>query len=101
LLSCLTGIGMGIFTSVNWAWATELVPSAEAGKYLGLSNLATAGSAAVSRLLGPFIDLANAHFPNSGYTMLFVLAAIGAFAGLFLTLRIPETRSPHTAITPQ
>ena len=91
-LAGVIGLGMGIFTSVNWAWATDLVPPAEAAKYLGLSNLATAGSAATSRLLGPFIDLINSHKPNAGYEMLFVMATLSALAGLIATLYVPETR---------
>ena len=96
-LGCLIGLGMGIFTSVNWAWATDLVPAGQAGKYLGLSNLATAGSAAVSRLLGPFIDLVNARVLNGGYVMLFALAALVVFLGLLTTLGIPETRPARGA----
>jgi MFS family permease len=96
-IGALIGLGMGIFSSVNWAWATDLVPRSEAGKYLGLSNLATAGSAATSRLFGPFIDLANAQHANAGYLMLFVLAAAGAFVALVLTTAIPETRPPARA----
>ena len=92
LVGCLIGLGMGIFSSVNWAWATDLVPSGEAGKYLGFSNLATAGSAAVSRLMGPLIDLVNGFSPNAGYTMLFLLTTAGAIAAIIVTLRITDVR---------
>ena len=91
-VGCLIGLGMGVFATVNWAWATDLVPASEAGKYLGLSNLATAGSAATSRLLGPVIDLVNARTPYSGYTMLFALAAVSVLVGMWTALRIRETR---------
>jgi MFS family permease len=91
VLGCVIGIGMGVFSCVNWAWATDLVPAAEAGKYLGFSNLATAGSAATSRLMGPLIDLLNNWMPNAGYSALFVIATVGALVGLLLTLGIPET----------
>lgn len=89
-LAAFIGLGMGVFASVNWAWATHLAPANEAGKYLGLSNLATAGSAAVARLLGPAIDLANSWSPNTGYLSLFALAALSATVGLVITLSIPE-----------
>lgn len=82
LLGSLIGLGMGAFASVNWAWATDLVPKTEAAKYLGWSNLATAGSAAVARLVGPVIDLINAWTPNNGYTAIFVLATLGVLGGL-------------------
>ena len=100
VLGCFIGLGMGMFSSVNWAWATDLVPASEAGKYLGLSNLATAGSAAASRLLGPFVDLINARVPSGGYVMLFALAAVAALICLIVTLTIPETRQPPGALQP-
>ncbi|MBC7238690.1 MAG: PucC family protein, partial [Chloroflexi bacterium] len=94
------GVGIGIFSCVNWAWATDLVPAAEAGKYLGLSNLATAGSAAVARLLGPAIDSVNHFFPKAGYSLVFLLAAASAFVGLILILRMPEGKANTQAQTP-
>ncbi len=99
-LGVVIGVGMGIFNSVNWAWATDLVPASEAGKYLGLSNLATAGSAATSRLFGPLIDLINGWAPHAGYMLLFVVATLGALAGLWVTLRIPETRAAQEPAAP-
>ena len=92
LLGILIGLGMGIFTSVNWAWATDLVPKDEPAKYLGLSNLATAGAAATSRLVGPLIDLFNKRWDNAGYALLFIIAVLGATLALVITLRIRETR---------
>jgi MFS family permease len=91
LLGGFVGVGMGTFATVNWAWATDLVPQAEAAKYLGLTNLATAGSAATARLGGPIIDLVNSLAPNAGYTVIFVLAALAALGGLWVTLHMSET----------
>jgi Na+/melibiose symporter-like transporter len=86
----IIGMATGIFVSVNWALATDLIPSEEAGKYLGLSNLATAGSGAVGRLAGPLIDGVNALRPGAylGYPTLFLLAAASALLGTVLMLRI-------------
>jgi Na+/melibiose symporter-like transporter len=39
----LIGIAAGAFLSTNWALATDLVPQGEAARYLGLTNLASAG----------------------------------------------------------
>jgi Na+/melibiose symporter-like transporter len=92
IVGAIIGIATGIFVSVNWALAMDLIPGEEAGKYMGLSNLATAGSAAVSRLGGPLIDGVNALQPGTylGYPVLFVLAAICAFAGTLLLRRVRE-----------
>lgn len=98
-LGALIGIGVGAFTSVNWAWATDLVPTQEAGKYLGLSNIATAGAAACSRLLGPAIDVLNNVRPNAGYSALFLMATLAAFVSLVLIAAIPGAKQ-QTQIRP-
>jgi len=89
---------MGIFVSVNWAWATDLAPAGAAATYLGLANLATAGSSALSRLGGPVIDLVNGWHTNLGYTLVFGLAVVSSLIALYLTLRVPETQGSRTAL---
>ncbi len=66
----------------------------EAGKFLGLTNLATAGSGALARLEGPAIDALNAAAPGQwlGYTALFVFGAVCAFASMFLLQKIHDPR---------
>jgi len=90
------GIGIGLFLTANWALASLLAPPTDAGKYLGLTNIATAGSAAVGRLLGPLIDLANNARPgaNLGYTGLFIFGAVAALASIFLISRVQVQRTP-------
>lgn len=89
----IIGMATGIFVSVNWALATDLIPQEEAGKYLGLSNLATAGSGAASRLTGPLIDGLNALRPGAylGYPALFLLASASTLLGTLLMLRIRKS----------
>ncbi|MFC2023315.1 MFS transporter [Chloroflexota bacterium] len=89
IFGAVVGMATGIFLSVNWALATDLVPPEEAGKYLGISNFATAGAAATSRLAGPLIDGLNALRPDQylGYPALFVLASGSALLGTLLLLR--------------
>jgi len=89
------GMGTGVFLSANWALATDLIPEREAGKYLGLTNLATAGSGAAARLAGPLIDGVNALRPGAylGYPALFLLASASALSGVLLLLRIRSPRN--------
>ncbi len=84
------GAATGIFISVNWALATDLIPRKEAGKYLGLSNLATAGAGAAARLTGPLIDSLNALNPEAlwGYPALFIISGTLALIGALLLNRI-------------
>ncbi len=64
----LMGIGFGGLMSTNWALAVDVVPKDEAGKYIGLTNLASAGGSALARLKGPMIDFLNARQFGLGYT---------------------------------
>jgi MFS family permease len=88
----LVGASAGIFMSVNWAWAADLAPPQEAGRYLGLSNLATAGASAFSRLVaGPIIDGGNALQAGIGYDLLFLVLALAMAAGALILAGVPET----------
>ncbi len=88
----IIGAGAGMFITCNWALATDLAPNAEAGKFLGLTNLATAGAGAFSRMTGPVLDWLNNAYPGQffGYTALFVLSALFALLALVVLIRVPE-----------
>jgi MFS family permease len=74
------GLGTGTFMSANWALGTDLVPSKDAGRYLGISNLAGAGAGIVgSSIGGPLADYFNGIQPGLGYPVVFAL-----YGGLFL-----------------
>jgi Na+/melibiose symporter-like transporter len=91
-VGAIIGMATGIFLSVNWALATDLIPAEKAGLYLGLSNLATAGAGAASRLGGPLIDGLNAARPGAylGYPALFGLASASTLLGALLITRIRQ-----------
>jgi MFS family permease len=84
------GAGIGLFLTSNWALANTLAPEAEAGKYLGLTNLATAGSGALARLEGPALDWLNAAWPGAwmGYKGLFIFGALCILLSVFLLQKI-------------
>jgi MFS family permease len=89
------GAGIGLFLTANWALANQLAPSGQAGKFLGLTNLATAGSGALARLEGPALDWLNGLWPGqwAGYTCMFVFGALCILASLYFLGRI-EIRNP-------
>ena len=86
----ILGAGIGLFLTSNWALANSLVPEAEAGKYLGLTNIATAGSGALARLEGPALDWLNAAQAGAwlGYKALFIFGALCIFLSVFLLRKI-------------
>jgi Na+/melibiose symporter-like transporter len=84
----LLGISFGAFMSTNWALATDLVAKGEEARYLGLTNLATAGGGALGRLIGPIIDLVNAYRAGWGYLAMLAICFICFVAGSLLLLKI-------------
>ncbi|MBI4785827.1 MAG: MFS transporter [Chloroflexi bacterium] len=88
----IIGVGIGIFLSVNWAWATDLVPADESGRFLGISNLATAGSGVLAGIGGYVLDYFNAQSPNLGYTALFLIAAVCYLLGTAVVFGVKDTK---------
>lgn len=76
----IIGLATGTFFATNWALGTQLVPPQDAGRYLGISNLAGAGAGIVGAGIGgPLADFFNGLQPGLGYLVLFAI-----YAGLFL-----------------
>lgn len=92
LFGSIIGAGIGLFLSANWALANDLAPQGEGGKFLGLTNIATAGAGALGRLFGPGIDWINAARPGAflGYNALFACASGLALISALLMLGVPE-----------
>ncbi len=90
----LIGVSLGAFMSTNWALATDLVAKGEEARYLGLANLATAGGAALARLIGPVIDFFNAYSTNLGYSVMLLASFVYFVAGSLLLLKIRQ-RQPR------
>ena len=78
LSGSIVGAGIGLFLTSNWALANQIAPLDQAGRFLGLTNLATAGAAALARLEGPAVDLLNSAFPGEwlGYKGIFFFGCV-------------------------
>jgi MFS family permease len=94
----ILGAGIGLFLTASWALANRLAPAQEAGKYLGLTNIATAGAAALARLQGPLIDLGNNARPGEwqGYLGMFVFGVVCALVSVVM-LRYVQVPGPEAA----
>jgi MFS family permease len=90
---CVIGLATGTFMATNWALGTQIVPAKDAGRYLGISNLAGAGAGIVGAGIGgPLADFFNRLQPGLGYLVIF-----GIYAGLFLLSSLALTRVTPTA----
>jgi len=88
---CIIGAATGTFFTANWALGTDVVPKEEAGRYLGISNLAGAGAGAVGAYIGgPIADYFTTRVPQTpglGYLLIFAI-----YGGLFLLSTIVLVR---------
>ena len=54
----LTAMGAGAFLSVDWALMTDIIPKAATGRFMGMSNVATASAGPVALIIGgPLLTL--------------------------------------------
>ena len=91
LCGAILGISFGAFMGTNWALAIDLVPEGEEARYLGLTNLATAGGSALTLfIIGPMIDFFNGYSSGLGYQVMFLVCFICLVAGSLLVLKIKE-----------
>ncbi len=92
----LIGIASGLFYTANWALGTELVPPAQAGRFLGISNLAGAGAGAVGAYIGgpiaDYIAIQSPELPGMGYLVLYVIYAVLFLSSVIALLGIKEDR---------
>ena len=92
---CIIGVATGIFYTASWALGTSLVPKREAGRYLGISNLAGAGAGAIGAYIGgpvaDFFTTAVPGAPGLGYVLIF-----GIYGTLFLlsVVLLAKVREP-------
>lgn len=71
------GIATGWFYATSWALGTSIVPKGEAGRYLGLSNLAGAGAGAIGAYIGgPIGDSAGFFCQMVIYGLMFLFSVI-------------------------
>ena len=50
--AALFGVSGGTFLAVDWALMTDIIPKASSGRYMGISNVATASSGIVAVAIG-------------------------------------------------
>jgi MFS family permease len=78
--SMIYGLSAGIFLAVDWALMTDIIPKASTGRYMGLSNVATASSGVLAIAIGgTLMDVVGgADGPRAALWMAVVLFGIGA-----------------------
>ena len=96
------GAGVGMFLAVDWALMTDIIPKASSGRYMGISNVATATAGIVAVMTGGLLLDATNGAIGYGAGPRFALAlAAGYFALGALLLRpvVEPPRAPLAAVS--
>jgi MFS family permease len=88
----LFGIGAGSFLAVDWALMTEIIPRASSGRYMGVSNVATATNGVVAVVVGGVIidAFSRAGAADLGPRAAFLLAPVCFAIGAVLLRPVVE-----------
>lgn len=101
---CLIGIATGLFFTANWALGTDIVPKGEAGRYLGIANLAGAGAGAIGAFIGgPIADQITRQLPQMpgmGYLLLFAIYGLMFLLSTVALRGVSQTSSEEQLVQP-
>ena len=95
----LAGIGAGSFLAVDWALMTDIIPKAASGRYMGISNVATATNGVMAAFLGGLVIDAyvRGDDPAFGPRAAFLLGPIAFAIGALLLRPVDERRREDPA----
>jgi hypothetical protein len=90
-----------MFLAVDWALMTDIIPKASSGRYMGISNVATATSGIVAVMTGgALMDAVNAALGyGQGPRLAFGLAVVYFAVGALLLRPVVEPRRAQPAAT--
>jgi MFS family permease len=94
------GICSGVFLGVDWALMTDIIPKAESGRYMGISNIAVAGAGPIASTIGGVLVFAAstaALGPELAYRSIFVLMAIELVLGALALRHVTEPARTSSA----
>jgi MFS family permease len=98
------GICSGVFLGVDWALMTDIIPKAESGRYMGISNIAVAGAGPIASTVGGvvvFVATSATLGPEAAYRLIFVLMAIELLLGALALRHVREpARASARAVEP-
>ena len=88
----LFGLSAGMFLAVDWALMTDIIPRASAGRYMGISNVATGASTIVALIIGSFaLDYFNRNYGvGAGARAAYLIGASGFLLGALLLRPVVE-----------
>jgi MFS family permease len=98
----LYGVSAGIFLAVDWALMTDIIPKASSGRYMGMSNVATASAGVLAVAIGgTLMDvIGGPQELGSGPRAALVMAVVLCGLGALLLRPVVEQRREDVPIGP-
>lgn len=96
------GICSGVFLGVDWALMTDIIPKAESGRYMGISNIAVASAGPIASTVGGllvFVISLLALGPELAYRGIFILMGLELAVGAWALRRVREPAREGTRET--
>ena len=87
------GICSGVFLGVDWALMTDIIPKAESGRYMGISNIAVASAGPIASTVGGLLVFAVSFVtlgPELAYRAIFLLMGLELAIGAWALRRVTE-----------
>ncbi len=87
------GICSGVFLGVDWALMTDIIPKAESGRYMGISNIAVASAGPIASTIGGLLVFGITLLTlgsELAYRAIFVLMALELVVGALALRRVTE-----------
>ena len=99
LLVVPVGICLGAFQSVDWALMTDIIPKAESGRYMGISNVVTAGNQGAAVMAAAAVQLAVTLVlgANAGYRAMILFMVAEFLVGAWALTHVPEPSGRRAA----
>jgi len=96
--AALFGAANGTFLAVDWALMTDIIPRASAGRYMGMSNVATGSATPISMALGGVVlDIVTRAGQEPLSPRVVFIIAVAAYAVAAVALRpVVEPRRART-----
>lgn len=102
--AALFAISAGSFLAVDWALMSDLVPKASTGRYMGISNVATASAGTFTLAIGGAVVMDNVNRwlgYGTGPRAALLLGVVCYIVGALLLLPVKEARREETVEEPQ
>ncbi|HEX6140560.1 MAG TPA: MFS transporter, partial [Candidatus Limnocylindria bacterium] len=98
------GVCTGVFLGVDWALMTDIIPKAESGRYMGISNIAVASAGPIAGMVGGivvFVASLASLGPDLAYRAIFVVMGIELVLGALALRRVAEPVRHRSSAEPE